>query len=197
MCALAERDLQRRTERYPGAAERQPGASCHVVLRSFGEGLLARMMKDEAKAHAGFTKRSSRAGKDRASAAKLWPTLCVLALIDAALGRKEEALREGRHAIELMPAEKDSVQGAHIIDLFAVIAAWVGEKDLACEQLALCFAISRCARLRRIQTAPLLGRAARRSALRENRRLPRAERLRLRRDPRFEVLVKNPPFIRY
>ena len=63
--------------------------------------------------------------------------LCVLALIDAGLGRKEEALREGRHAIELMPAEKEQVNGAHIIELFAVIAACVGEKDLACEQLAL------------------------------------------------------------
>jgi hypothetical protein len=32
-------------------------------------------------------------------------TLCVLGLIDAGLGRKEEAIREGRHAIELLPVE--------------------------------------------------------------------------------------------
>ena len=38
------------------------------------------------------------------------PALCVLGLIDAALGRKEEALREGRRAIELLPVEKDSTQ---------------------------------------------------------------------------------------
>jgi hypothetical protein len=31
----------------------------------------------------------------------------VLGLIDAALGRKEEALTEGRCAIELLPVEKD------------------------------------------------------------------------------------------
>ena len=64
------------------------------------------------------------------------PAWCVLGVIDAALGRKEEALREGRRAVELLPVEKDSVNGFHMIEHLAVIAAWVGEKDLACEQLA-------------------------------------------------------------
>ena len=41
--------------------------------------------------------------------------LCVLGLIDAALGRKEEALREGRRAVELLPVEKDSIKGALMI----------------------------------------------------------------------------------
>jgi serine/threonine-protein kinase len=61
----------------------------------------------------------------------------VLGLIDAGLGRKEDALREGRRAIELLPVTKDSINGAHMIEFFAIIAAWVGEKDLACEQLAI------------------------------------------------------------
>jgi hypothetical protein len=30
-----------------------------------------------------------------------------LFIVDAALGRKDEALREGRRAIELVPVEKD------------------------------------------------------------------------------------------
>ena len=34
---------------------------------------------------------------------------CVLGLIDAALGRKAEALREGRRAVELDPVKKDAV----------------------------------------------------------------------------------------
>jgi len=50
---------------------------------------------------------------------------------------KEKALREGRHAIELMSVEKDSINGTHMIAYFAIIAAWVGEKDLACEQLTI------------------------------------------------------------
>jgi hypothetical protein len=61
----------------------------------------------------------------------------VLGLIDAALGRKEEALREGRRAVELLPVEKDPISGITMVKYFAIIAAWVGDKDLACEKLAI------------------------------------------------------------
>jgi hypothetical protein len=61
----------------------------------------------------------------------------VLGLIDAALGRKEDALREGRRAVELLPVEKDALNGRRMTCYLAMIAAWVGEKDLACEQLAV------------------------------------------------------------
>ena len=39
--------------------------------------------------------------------------------------------------MELTPVEKDSVNGQIVMAYFAVIAAWAGEKDLACEKLAL------------------------------------------------------------
>jgi hypothetical protein len=60
----------------------------------------------------------------------------MLGLIDAGLGRKEEALREGRRAVELLPVEKEAINGPIMIVYLAMIAAWVGDKDLACEQLA-------------------------------------------------------------
>ena len=63
------------------------------------------------------------------------PALCVLGLIDAALGRKEEALQEGRRALELTPIAKDSLDGADVLYFYAVICAWTGEPDLAIEQL--------------------------------------------------------------
>jgi serine/threonine-protein kinase len=62
--------------------------------------------------------------------------LCVLGLIDAGLGRKDDALREGQRAVELLPVEKDAMDGSAMIKYLAMIAAWVGDKDLACEQLA-------------------------------------------------------------
>lgn len=64
------------------------------------------------------------------------PVLCALGLIDAALGRKEDALRAGRRAVELVPPEKDSLLAPQMVTYLAMIAAWAGEKDLACEQLA-------------------------------------------------------------
>src|SRR5205823_8578672 len=48
----------------------------------------------------------------------------------------EEALREGRRAVKLLPVEKDSMNGTNMVNYLAIIAAWVGDKDLACEQLA-------------------------------------------------------------
>ena len=56
-------------------------------------------------------------------------------LIDAYLGRKKEGLREGRRAVELVRAEKDVMQGSAQVANLAMIAAWVDDKDLACEQL--------------------------------------------------------------
>jgi tetratricopeptide (TPR) repeat protein len=103
--------------------------------RNFGEGLVARMSKDETKACAAFTAARADQEKIVQEQPDYGPALCVLGLIDAGLGRKEEALREGRRAIELLPVAKDSINGAHMIEYFAIIAAWVGEKDLACEQL--------------------------------------------------------------
>jgi hypothetical protein len=63
--------------------------------------------------------------------------LCVLGLIDAGLGRKEEALREGRRAVELLPIEKDEFGGITMVKYLAMIAAWIDDKDLACQQLAI------------------------------------------------------------
>ena len=45
-------------------------------------------------------------------------------------------MSEGRRAIELLPVEKDTINGGRIIVYLAMIAAWVGDNDLACEQLA-------------------------------------------------------------
>jgi serine/threonine-protein kinase len=105
--------------------------------RSFLEGIIARMAKDDDEARAAFV--AARAEHDKIVQAQpdFAPGWCVLGLIDAALGKKEEALREGRRAVELIPAEKDAVRGPAFIKYLAMIAAWVGDKDLACEQLAI------------------------------------------------------------
>ena len=61
--------------------------------------------------------------------------LCVLGMSDAALGRTEEALSEGRRAAELLPMSKDAMTGAEVARNLAIIYAWSGEKDLAIKQL--------------------------------------------------------------
>jgi tetratricopeptide (TPR) repeat protein len=95
------------------------------------------MTKDEEKAREAFA--AARADQEKIVQAqpKYAPALCTLGLIDAGLGRKEGALHEGRRAVELLPAEKDALDGSAAVKYLAMIAAWVGDKDLACEQLAI------------------------------------------------------------
>jgi hypothetical protein len=61
----------------------------------------------------------------------------MLGVINAALGRKEEALREGRRAVELMPLPKDSTDGPGFAYNLALIYAWTGERDLAIQELEI------------------------------------------------------------
>ena len=58
-----------------------------------------------------------------------------LAMIDAGLGRKEQALEEGRRAIALMPVDKDVFNGSRVLQYFAITATWAGDKELALQQL--------------------------------------------------------------
>jgi hypothetical protein len=135
-CALAERDPAAAKEALLAADESSLGTDAILFPRAFFEGVIARMTNDEHKAQSAFAAARSEQEKIVQAQPDYGPTWCVLGVIDAALGRKEEALREGRHAVELLPVEKDSVNGLHMIAYLAMTAAWVGEKDLACEQLA-------------------------------------------------------------
>jgi tetratricopeptide (TPR) repeat protein len=136
-CALAERDATAAAEALGALDESEISLGDSVGFkRAFVEGLIARMAKDEHRAQLAFA--AARAEEEKIIQAEpdFGPAWCVLGMIDAALGRKEEALREGRHALELLPVEKDALVGRYLVRYFAIIAASVGEKDLACEQLA-------------------------------------------------------------
>jgi serine/threonine protein kinase len=105
--------------------------------RAWCEGVVARLGNDKAAAHAAFTSTRSEAGKLVADQPDYPEGLCVLGIADAALGNKEDAIREGRRAVELMPVSKDAIRGPLLIQYLAVIYAWTGEKDLALEQLSV------------------------------------------------------------
>ena len=138
-CALAERDAAASKNALIVLGENPSnlGLTDNVLLnRAFVEGVIARMTKDEDKAQLAFTTARTEQEKSVQAEPNYALPLCALALIDAGLGRKDEALREGRRAVELLPPEKDAVDGSAMIKYLAMIAAGVGDKDLACEQLA-------------------------------------------------------------
>ena len=137
---------------YCALADRDAGAARNALLASSGEfaltddvvqfthpfleAVIARMANEENKAQLIFTAARSAQQKIIQAQPDYAPPLCVLGLIDAALGRKQEALGEGRRAAELLPVKKDALNGVAITKYLAMIAAWTGDKDLACEELA-------------------------------------------------------------
>ena len=54
-----------------------------------------------------------------------------LGFILAGLGRKEEAIREGKRAVELLPESQDAFDGPEATAALAQIYAWTGERDQA------------------------------------------------------------------
>jgi serine/threonine-protein kinase len=138
LCALAERDAAAATNAVIAAGQNPAQTDESVSFSpSFMKGVIARMTKNDAEARTAFTAARAEQGKVPQSPESYGPALCVLGLIDAGLGRKEQALREGRRAVELLPVEKDPISGITMVKYFAIIAAWVGDKDLACEKLAI------------------------------------------------------------
>ena len=118
-----------------------PIAGCYYDTipfpRSWCEGVAARMRGDTAAAHAAFAKTRAETAKLIADQPDYAEALCVLGMADAALGNKEDAIREGRHAVELTPVSKNAIAGPSLIECLALIDAWTGEKDLALHQLAV------------------------------------------------------------
>jgi len=139
LCALAERDaVAARDALMASGANPINGISENIHFsQPFMEGLIARSMHDEEKARAAFTTARTQQEKTIQAQADYAPAVCMLGLIDAALGQKEEALREGQRAVDLLPLEKDAFGGMEIVKYFSVTAAWAGNKDLACRQLVI------------------------------------------------------------
>jgi len=138
-CALAERDASGAENALIASGENPITlANENVVFsRPFAEGIVARMTNDDAKAQSLFAAARLEQEKIIQTQPNYGPALCVLGLIDACLGRRDEALREAWRAAEVLPVKMDALGGAEIVKYRAIIGAWVGDKDLACEQLAI------------------------------------------------------------
>jgi TolB-like protein/class 3 adenylate cyclase/Tfp pilus assembly protein PilF len=105
--------------------------------RSWCEGVVAQFRGDKVAAHGAFTNMRAEAAKMVAEQPNYAAALCVLGMADAALGNKEDAIRESRRAVELLPVSKDAIVGARLVQYLALVYAWTGEKDLALEQLSV------------------------------------------------------------
>src|SRR5437762_10429783 len=81
-CALAERDTGAAASALAALGENYFGNDAVHLHRAFGEGLVARMTKDEAKAHSAFNAARTQEEKMVQAQPDYGPALCVLGLID-------------------------------------------------------------------------------------------------------------------
>jgi TolB-like protein/Tfp pilus assembly protein PilF len=105
--------------------------------RSFCEAMVARLRGDESAAREAFTRARAEVEANLRASPNYPQALVMLGLMDAGLGRNEDAIREGERAAELTPVSKEALVGSAIVEILSVIYAWTGEKDRAFEQLAL------------------------------------------------------------
>jgi len=135
--ALCERDPVAADRALAAITDNAFGARQGWVgfTRAYAEGLVARIKGDDDSARAAFSAALAEQEKVVRAQPDDGGALCFLGLINAALGRKEDALSEGRRAVDLLPVTKNAIDGVDILYFYAVICAQTGERDTAIEQL--------------------------------------------------------------
>jgi TolB-like protein/Flp pilus assembly protein TadD len=103
---------------------------------AYWEGVVARWQGDSAKSRSAFITARSEVERLLAQQPDFAAAISLLGVIDAGLGRKEQALQEGQRACELLPTSKDAISGMGLAINLAQIYTWTGEKDRAIEQIA-------------------------------------------------------------
>jgi serine/threonine-protein kinase len=139
--ALCERDWN--------AAERAMAASnsdaCRienvVFPRNWCNGFLARVRGDTAGAREAFLIARAESEKLIREQPDFGEAFCALGMIEAALGDSEKAVEHGKRAVQLVPVNKDAINGPLLIEYLSIIYSWTGQKDLAIEELKRAAAI--------------------------------------------------------
>ena len=137
-CALAERNpeaVKRAIESIRPEGLRDPYNNS-LWAREWFVGLAARTFGDNAGAQRAFLAARSIEEKTVREQPNYAPAWSRLGLIDAGLGRAEEAQREGQRACELLPVSKDSWDGPTYVTNLATIYTWSGDKSHAFTELS-------------------------------------------------------------
>jgi TolB-like protein/Tfp pilus assembly protein PilF len=103
--------------------------------KAWFEAMIARAKGDSARAVAEFSRARTILEQRLAVKPEDARTLAVLAQVDAGLGRKELAIQEAKHAVDLMPVSKDIYDGALVLEGLAQVYTWTNEPERAIELL--------------------------------------------------------------
>jgi TolB-like protein/Flp pilus assembly protein TadD len=139
LCAWAERDraaAEKAVALVPAEGIANPIGETPIP-REWCVGRTARIFGDTEVAQASLDAARTifeRMTRDQPDYAQAW---AYLGLTDAMLGRRDDAIREGNRACEILPYSRDSWVGPQLINNLAMIYAWVGDKESALKQLEI------------------------------------------------------------
>ena len=103
--------------------------------REWYEAVIARAQGDRAATNSAFARTRNVLEARLKQQPEDARTLAVLAQVDAGLGRKGEALREARRAVELMPMTRDAYDAPLVLQSLAQVYVWIGDKARATDTL--------------------------------------------------------------
>lgn len=135
--ALCERDFAAAEQALAAMPARGGNEESFLFPKAWYAGMIARVKGDAATARTQFISARNELEKTANEQASYAQPRCVLGMIDAALGNTDQAMREGRQAVALLPVSKDSINGALMLEYLAITYAWCAEKEKAVEQLGL------------------------------------------------------------
>jgi TolB-like protein len=133
--ALKERDYRRAEQLLAAGGGTEFDDNGFFTPREWKQAIVARGVGNQSKATALLQSARERVAsvvRERPQDAK---ALMVLGQIDAALGRKNDALQEGQRAVEVLPVSKDAINGYQLLARLVMIYAQVGEIDRAFDSL--------------------------------------------------------------
>jgi serine/threonine-protein kinase len=133
--ALKERDYHAAEQILSAPGGNEFDDDGFFTPREFSEAIAARGLGDNNKAQAALKQARERAASAVLQRPEDGKALICLSQIDAAIGRKEDAIREGERAAQLLPLEKDVLNGNQLRVKLCGVYAQVGEIDRAVDLL--------------------------------------------------------------
>src|SRR6266480_2386484 len=133
--ALKERDYHAAEQILAAPGGNEFDDDGFFTPKEWNQAIVARGLGDSARASAAFQAARARLAamvRERPNDAK---ALMGLGQLDATIGHKEDAINEGQHATELLPVERDALNGTQLLVKLTGIYAQVGETNRALDLL--------------------------------------------------------------
>jgi serine/threonine protein kinase/tetratricopeptide (TPR) repeat protein len=131
--SLCERNFAEAERAAAGLAEDKAQSADYPP--SFWRGFIARVQGDSEKARSFFAEARQAYERMLRERGEYPEALAFLAATNAFSGQREDALRQIQRAVELMPIDRDPLNGVELLGQMAMVYAWIGERDKAIEQL--------------------------------------------------------------